>query len=136
MMSSMAVAALENAVRARCPVGTVVHSDCDSQAGFNHFHRFVESLTGSMGRMGACADNAAMESFFSLLQKNIPERQRWGTSSICGSPSRPGSKNLPPTATATTAGETHAYRKRDNQPNRDRGGLKPRVSKIQGSPLL
>lgn len=32
-----------------------------------------------MGRVGACADNAAMESFFSLLQKNILDRQRWLT---------------------------------------------------------
>ena len=30
-----------------------------------------------MGRVGACADNAAMESFFSLLQKNVLNRQRW-----------------------------------------------------------
>jgi putative transposase len=34
-------------------------------------------LTGSMGRVGACGDNAAMESFFSLLQKNVLDRQRW-----------------------------------------------------------
>ena len=34
-------------------------------------------LHGSMGRVGACADNAAMESFFSLLQKNVLDRQRW-----------------------------------------------------------
>ena len=27
-----------------------------------------------MGRVGACADNAAMESFFSLLQKNVLNR--------------------------------------------------------------
>ena len=33
-------------------------------------------LRGSMGRVGACADNAAMESFFSLLQKNVLNRQR------------------------------------------------------------
>ncbi len=36
-------------------------------------------LTGSMGRVAACADNAAMESFFSLLQKNVLNRQRWQT---------------------------------------------------------
>lgn len=36
-------------------------------------------LTGSMGRVGACGDNAAMESFFSLLQKNVLDRQRWET---------------------------------------------------------
>ena len=27
-----------------------------------------------MGRIGACGDNAAMESFFSLLQKNVLDR--------------------------------------------------------------
>ena len=32
-----------------------------------------------MGRVGACADNAAMESFFSLLQKNVLDRKRWAT---------------------------------------------------------
>jgi putative transposase len=34
-------------------------------------------LTGSMGRVGACGDNAAMESFFALLQNNVLDRQRW-----------------------------------------------------------
>ncbi|NIJ01701.1 transposase InsO family protein, partial [Paenarthrobacter ilicis] len=81
MKSSLAVAALENAVRARRPAGTVVHSDRGSQF---RSRRFVESLrhnglTGSMGRVGACADNAAMESFFSMLQKNVLDRQRWLT---------------------------------------------------------
>ena len=36
-------------------------------------------LQGSMGRVGACGDNAAMESFFALLQKNVLDRQRWAT---------------------------------------------------------
>jgi putative transposase len=36
-------------------------------------------LTGSMGGVGACGDNAAMESFFALLQKNVLDRQRWAT---------------------------------------------------------
>jgi len=36
-------------------------------------------LIGSMGRVGAAGDNAAMESFFSLLQKNVLDRQRWAT---------------------------------------------------------
>jgi len=30
-----------------------------------------------MGRVGGCADNAAMKSFFALLQKNVLNRQRW-----------------------------------------------------------
>jgi putative transposase len=32
-----------------------------------------------MGRVGAAGDNAAMESFFSLLQKNVLNRQSWTT---------------------------------------------------------
>jgi putative transposase len=32
-----------------------------------------------MGRVGACADNAAMEPFFALLQNNVLDRQRWAT---------------------------------------------------------
>ena len=32
-----------------------------------------------MGRVGACGDNAAMESFFALLQKNVLNRKRWQT---------------------------------------------------------
>lgn len=33
-----------------------------------------------MGRVGAAGDNAAMESFFALLQqKNVLDRQRWAT---------------------------------------------------------
>jgi putative transposase len=32
-----------------------------------------------MGRVGACGDNAAMESFFALLQKNVLDRQRWSS---------------------------------------------------------
>ena len=30
-----------------------------------------------MGPVGACGDNAAMESFFALLQRNVLDRQRW-----------------------------------------------------------
>ena len=36
-------------------------------------------MVGSMGRVGAAGDNAAMESFFSLLQKNVLNRQPWAT---------------------------------------------------------
>ena len=31
------------------------------------------------GRLGSAGDNAAMESFFSLLQKNVLNRRRWHT---------------------------------------------------------
>ncbi len=32
-----------------------------------------------MGRVGAAGDNAAMESFHSLLQHNVLDRRRWET---------------------------------------------------------
>ena len=34
-------------------------------------------MVGSMGRVGAAGDSAAMESLFSLLQKNVLDRRRW-----------------------------------------------------------
>lgn len=36
-------------------------------------------MVGSMGRVRAAGDNAAMESFFSLLQTNVLDRRRWDT---------------------------------------------------------
>jgi putative transposase len=36
-------------------------------------------LRGSMGRVGACGDTAAMESFNVLLQGNVLDLQRWKT---------------------------------------------------------
>ena len=36
-------------------------------------------MVGSMGRVGAAGDNAAMESFFALLQKNVLDRRQWKT---------------------------------------------------------
>lgn len=35
------------------------------------------SMAGSMGRVGAADHNAAIESFFSLLQKSVLDRQIW-----------------------------------------------------------
>ena len=81
MKASLAVAALRHAVRLRDPAGTVVHSDRGSQFRSRKFVKALHrnGLQGSMGRVGACADNAAMESFFALLQKNVLDRQRWQT---------------------------------------------------------
>ncbi len=36
-------------------------------------------VAGWMGRVGAAGNNAATENFFSLLQKNILNRQPWRT---------------------------------------------------------
>jgi putative transposase len=81
MRASLAVSALHNAIATRSPVGTIVHSDRGSQFRSRKFvHALVgNGLQGSMGRVGACGDNAAMESFFALLQRNVLDRQRWST---------------------------------------------------------
>lgn len=81
MRASLAVAALRNAIALRDPRGTVVHSDRGAQFRSDAYRRLlrVHGLTGSMGRVGACGDNAAMESFFSLLQKNVLDTRRWQT---------------------------------------------------------
>lgn len=82
MKASLAVRALENALQQRgYPEGLIVHSDRGSQFRSRRFQKALKrhQLKGSMGRVGACGDNAAMESFFSLLQKNVLDRQPWST---------------------------------------------------------
>ncbi|WP_098072921.1 IS3 family transposase [Corynebacterium casei] len=82
MKARLAVNALDNAIsRRRDAAGCIVHSDRGSQF---RSRKFVHALTrhhliGSMGQVGAAGDNAAMESFFSLLQKNVLDRKRWRT---------------------------------------------------------
>ena len=86
MKSRLAVAALRNAVARRHVegadvAGCVVHSDRGSQFRSRKFVRALgrHDLVGSMGRVGDCGDNAAMESFFALLQKNVLDRRTWAT---------------------------------------------------------
>lgn len=82
MKSRLAVAALNNAVARRGDVaGCVVHTDRGSQFRSRKFVRAlgIHDMTGSMGRVGACGDNAAMESFFALLQKNVLDRRAWAS---------------------------------------------------------
>ncbi|CAM4112738.1 IS3 family transposase [Tsukamurella strandjordii] len=85
MKTRIAVNAINSAVTRRggpaAVAGCVVHSDRGSQFRSRRFteqlNRF--QLSGSMGRVGSAGDNAAMESFFSLLQKNVLDRQQWTT---------------------------------------------------------
>lgn len=82
MKSRLAVQALENAVAMRGDVaGCIVHSDRGSQFRSRKFLRALarHRLVGSMGRVASCGDNAAMESFFALLQKNVLDRHTWTT---------------------------------------------------------
>lgn len=81
MTSQLAVRALDNAIIGRDHRGTIVHSDRGSQFRSRAFVARLKhhDMVGSMGRVGACGDNAMMESFFSLLQKNVLDRRRWRT---------------------------------------------------------
>ncbi len=82
MKSRLAVAALNSAVARRGDVtGCVLHTDQGSQfRSRKHVHALgCHSMLGSMGRVGAAGDNAAMESFFTLLQNNVLDRRPWAT---------------------------------------------------------
>jgi putative transposase len=82
MTAQLAVRALRSAIARRRPAGTVVvHSDRGSQFRARAFRAVLTNagLRGSMGRVASTGDNAAMESFHSLLQKNVLDRRRWRT---------------------------------------------------------
>jgi transposase InsO family protein len=82
MKSRLAVTALDNAVARRGEVtGCIVHSDRGSQFRSRKFAHALNRhhMVGSMGRVGAAGDNAAMESFFALLQNNVLDRRSWAT---------------------------------------------------------
>jgi putative transposase len=78
----LALNALNSAVTRRGEVaGCIVHSDRGSQFRSRKFVHALNhhGLAGSMGRVGAAGDNAAMESSFALLQKNVLDRRLWDT---------------------------------------------------------
>ncbi len=81
MTAALACSALRNAIGLREPAGTIVHSDRGSQFRSRKFVSLLSrnGLQGSMGRVAACADNSAMESWFALLQRNVLDRKRWDT---------------------------------------------------------
>ena len=81
MPAALAVNALKNALATRARRREpIVHSDRGSQFRSRAFVQALKDaeLRGSMGRVATCADNAAMESFFALLQKNVLEPQAMG----------------------------------------------------------
>jgi putative transposase len=80
MKARLVVAAIEMAVARRGDVaGCILHSDRGSQFRARKVHRALarHGMVGSMGQVGSAGDNAAMESFFALLQKNVLDRRSW-----------------------------------------------------------
>jgi transposase InsO family protein len=84
MKARLVVAAIEMAVARRGGdvAGCILHSDRGSQFRSRKVHRALarHGMVGSMGQVGSAGDNAAMESFFALLQRNVlNRRRRWPT---------------------------------------------------------
>ena len=82
MKARLAVSAINNAVARRGDVaGCIFHTDRGSQFRSRKVHRTLtrHNMVGSMGQVGSAGDNAAMESFFALLQKNVLNTKRWDT---------------------------------------------------------
>jgi transposase InsO family protein len=83
MKARLVVAAIEMAAARRGDVaGCILHSDRGSQFRARKVHRALarHGMVGSMGQVGSAGDNAAMESFFALLQRNVLDRRhRWDT---------------------------------------------------------
>jgi len=79
--TELVVDALEMARWQRSPDGTVVHADRGAQYTswvFGHRLR-AAGLLGSMGRVASSVDNALIESFWSTMQRELLDRQQWGS---------------------------------------------------------
>jgi transposase InsO family protein len=82
MRSELVVDALQMARWNRQPTpGTILHSDRGSQyTSWIFGHRLRQAgLLGSMGRVASSVDNTMMESFWSTMQRELLDRQRWAT---------------------------------------------------------
>jgi putative transposase len=82
MKARLAVDALKSAVARRAVdgeqvAGCIVHSDSEIAVPGKILAALRRhDLVGSMGQVGPAGDNAAVESFFGLLQNNVLDRQR------------------------------------------------------------
>ncbi len=85
MRTSLVADALETAVATRGGGGhldgVIFHSDRGCQYTSAEFGELCERLgvVQSMGATGVCWDNAAAESFFGSLKRELAHRQRWAT---------------------------------------------------------
>lgn len=82
MTSKLADTALRTAIAIYRPTGTKIFpSVCGSRFRSLRKQRTLraDGLTASMGRVTATGDNAAMESFFALLQKTVLNCRTWHT---------------------------------------------------------
>jgi len=79
---SLALAPLDQAIAARRPAsGLIVHHDRGVQYAGEAYQKRLQrhGLRASMSRKGDCWDNAAAESFFATLKKELVHKVRWTT---------------------------------------------------------
>lgn len=82
MRTDLVSAALHAAVRRRgnrIRAGIIFHSDRGAQYGSHDFQKVcaLYKIRQSMGRTGVCWDNAAAESFFATLKRELIYRYHW-----------------------------------------------------------
>jgi len=82
MRTSLISDALHAAVRRRggaIPAGVIFHSDRGSQYTSDEYGNVCKryKIRQSMGRRGVCYDNAAAESFFSTIKRELVDRYKW-----------------------------------------------------------
>jgi transposase InsO family protein len=118
MKARLAVDALEAAVARRTQVaGCIFHTDRGWQFQSRKLIRALgrHRLVGSMGNAGAAGDNAAMESFFSLLQKERPGPSTLGDAPAAQDRDRHLDRtHLPPPTPTTTPRPIDPHRIRDH----------------------
>lgn len=83
MTSDLVISAVQAALQQRCPeAGELLHhSDRGSQYASAAFQNVLREhkITCSMSGVGNCYDNAAMESFFATLKKELIHQERFAT---------------------------------------------------------
>ena len=82
MTKELAIQALEKAVQRQRPKGEVPHhSDRGSQYASHEYQKrlLAYGMKSSMSRKGNCYDNACVESFHSLLKKELVYQEKFRT---------------------------------------------------------
>jgi len=82
MNKELVLTALERAIRKQPPTkGLIHHSDRGSQYASHDYRALLKknNITGSMSRKGNCYDNACIESFHSVIKKELIFHENYET---------------------------------------------------------
>jgi putative transposase len=82
LRTELCLEALDAALRSRRPGNDLMHhSDRGVQYASANYQRLLQShqISASMSRLGDCYDNAAMESFWATLKKELVHHQKYAT---------------------------------------------------------